>query len=132
MSKEVYKTIKHEHGKLKQLDQDLVAIIRKQKANYIDEDEGKAITGFIQDIQIDPLSISMWSEEDVDYFHSVGNDTTIIIDATCGVADKKIKKRIHYFALILNNMMKKNKTEPSYIIDLWDVGPGIRFEDQSM
>ena len=81
-----------------------------------DEDEGKAITGFIQDIQIDPLSISMWSEEDVDYFHSVGNDTTIIIDATCGVADKIIKKRIHYFALILN-MMKKIKTEPSHVID---------------
>ena len=91
-SKNVYKTIMCEEAMLQLPEQDLLSSLRKLKTTYEDTTEQKLVKGFIQSLSIDPLAITLWNQEDVEFFHVRGEKYPLIVNATCGIVAKVNEK----------------------------------------
>ena len=109
-SKNVYKTIKSEAAKLSLPDKDLVTSVMKLKGFYERSSTDKIIKGFIQSFNVDPFSISLWTQSDIEIYHRSAKKLPIILDATCGIIAAINDTRVFYFAMIIHN--GSVKTEP--------------------
>ena len=58
------------------------------KKRYQQQSNKKEIRGYIQNLDVFPLLLGLWTEEDVDLYHEQVRQYPLIVDATCGVLQK--------------------------------------------
>ena len=71
-SKASYKTKKSEQVSKSYPDKDLVQSISKLKEKYKSE-MGSTVKGFIQYLSVEPFTIGLWMQKDIELYHEVGN-----------------------------------------------------------
>ena len=109
-SKNVYKTRKSEAAKLSLPEKNLVASAMKLKWFYKSSSTDKIIKGFIQSFNVDPFSISLWNQSDIEIYQRRAKKLPIILHAACGIIAAINDTRVFYFAMIIHN--GSVKTEP--------------------
>ena len=80
------------------------------KKAYNKELDHKFVPGFIQFISVDPQTIALWSEKDIELFHEMTKQHSLLVDATGTIALKVNDKEIFYFAFI--SFDRSLKVEP--------------------
>ena len=70
-SNNVYKTLKYEAGKKKLVDPDVNKSLLKLKGHFESSTPNKGIKGFIQSLQLSALNVTLYSEEDIDFFQQL-------------------------------------------------------------
>ena len=76
---------------------------------------------FIQTIGWSPLNITLYTEEDIDFFNKNAGENTMVCDATCGVAAVVDVKRVFYFGFMLYD--KSVVTEPVPVLQVLTDAP---------
>ena len=99
-SKNVISQCSYEYRKKNQLSESVVESVQLLKKAYNKELNHKFVPGFIQFISVDPLTIALWSEKDIELFHEMAKQHSFLVDATGTIALKLNNKEIFYFAFI--------------------------------
>ena len=100
ISKNVIKQCAYEYRKSTLVDADLVKSLQIIKEKYISELEFKTVPGFLQFFSIQPLTIALWTQTDVELYHKMSSDHCLLVDATGSIATKISDKEIFYFAFL--------------------------------
>ena len=58
------------------------------KEKYISELESRAIPGFIQFFSLQPFTLAFWTETDIELFHKILDNHSLLVDATGSIATK--------------------------------------------
>ena len=109
-SKNVIKQCGYEHRKANRVDEALMSSLNILKSKYDEEMKCKSVSGYIQFISSDPLTIGLWSEKDIELFHEMVRSYSLLVDATGSVCNKVNGKEIFYFSFISYD--RSIKTEP--------------------
>ena len=80
-SKASYKTIKSEQVAKSYPDKDLVQSISKLKEKYNSE-MGSTVKGFIQYFSVEPFTVGLWTQKDIEFYHEVESFLPLLCDAT--------------------------------------------------
>ena len=67
------------------------------KEKYDASSTSKSIKGFIQFFSINPFTVAMWGEGDVEMYHQMSVNNALVVDATGSIATKLSEKEIFYF-----------------------------------
>ena len=70
----------------------------------------KHVPGFIQFISIDPFAIGLWTEKDIELFHNMSKNHSLVVDATGSMVMKMNGTEVFYFAFL--SFDRSVKTEP--------------------
>ena len=116
ISKYVVKQCAYEYRKSTHIDKDAIQSVQLLKEKYCSELPGKSVAGFIQFFSINPLTVALWTEKDVELFHQMSTNHSLLVDATGSIVTKLSGKEIFYFAFI--SFDKSVKTEPLSHIEL--------------
>ena len=98
-SKASYKTIKSEQVAKSYPDKDLVQSISKLKEKYNSE-MGSTVKGFIQYFSVEPFTVGLWTQKDIEFYHKVGSFSPLLCDATGKVCANVNGKSILYYTYI--------------------------------
>ena len=109
-SKNVITQCSYENRKSCQIDKSALASLKKLKSMYDKEMHAKHVPGFIQFISIDPLTIGLWTEKDIELFHNMSKNHSLVVDATGSMVMKMNGTEVFYFAFL--SFDRSVKTEP--------------------
>ena len=110
-SKSVITQCSYEFRKNKREDDSLITSLILIKNDYINEMKyNNVVPGFIQFLSFDPLTIGLWCEQDIEFFHEMAKKHSMLVDATGSVTTKIHGKEILYFSFLFYN--KNVRTEP--------------------
>ena len=110
ISKNVIKQCGYEYRQSTVEDKDVIQSIQILKEKYIKDMTAKAVQGFIQFFSIQPFTIALWTEKDIECYHKMSPNHSLVVDATGSIATKLSKKEIFYFGFISYD--RSVKTEP--------------------
>jgi hypothetical protein len=97
-SKSVITQCSYEFRKNKREDDSLITSLILIKNDYINEIKyNNVVPGFIQFLSFDPLTIGLWCEQDMEFFHEMAKKHSMLVDATGSVTTKIHGKEILYF-----------------------------------
>ena len=82
ISKNAITQCAYEYRKPTLVDADLVKSLQIIKEKYISELEFKTALGFLQFFSIQPLTIALWTQTDVELYHKMSSDHCLLVDAT--------------------------------------------------
>ena len=116
MSKSVVKQCAYEYQQSILVDEDLIQSIQILKEKFISKLQSKSIPGFIQFFSIQPFTIALWTQSDVELFHKMSAEHSLVVDATGSIASKLSEKEFFYFAFLSYD--KSVKTEPVAHIEI--------------
>ena len=100
----------YEYRKSQREDDSLFTSLVMLKKRFVKEMEKKIIPGFIQFISIDPLTLGLWSESDIEFFHEMCKSHSMLIDATGSITFKIHEKEVLFFSFPFYD--RSIKTEP--------------------
>ena len=100
ISKNVISQCHYEYRKKNRLSESPVESVKLLKEEFSKEMNSKYIPGFVQFISVDPLTIALWSEKDIELFHEMAKHHCLLVDATGTIAQKLNGKEIFYFAFL--------------------------------
>ena len=110
MSKNVIKQCAYEYRKLSLEDKDVIQSIQLLQQKFSKETQCKSTRGYIQFFSINPFTIALWTEKDIELYHKMSYSHSLLVDATGSIATKLTDKEIFYFSFISYDMSVK--TEP--------------------
>ena len=110
ISKNVISQCSYEYRRKNQLSESVVESVQLLKKAYNKELDHKFVPGFFQFISVDALTIALWSEKDIELFHEMTKQHSLLVDATGTIALKLNGKEILYFAFI--SFDRSLKVEP--------------------
>ena len=116
MSKNVLKQCGYEYRQSTLEDKDVVQSILILKEKYISELESRTIPGFIQFFSLQPFTLALWTESDIECFHKMSTNHSLLVDATGSISTKLSNKEIFYFAVISYD--RSVQTEPVAHIEI--------------
>ena len=91
-------------------DKDAMKSIQILREKFITDSPGKSIHGFIQFFSINPFTVAMWNEGDIELYHRLSSNYSLIVDATGSISTKIGEKEIFYFAFLSYD--RSVRTEP--------------------
>ena len=101
----------YEFRKSKREDDSLITSLILIKKNYINEMKyNKVVPGFIQFLSFDPLTVSLWCEQDIEFYHQMAKSHSMLMDATGSVIPNIHGKETVYFSFLFYD--RSVKTEP--------------------
>ena len=109
-SKSVISQFRYEYCKANQVDESLINSLKTLKSKYNAELNSKSVPGFIQFVSLEPLTAALWLESDIDLYHEMSKEHSLLVDATETVIFKLNEKEFFYFAFI--SFDRSIKTEP--------------------
>ena len=77
--------------------------VMKLKGFYESSSTDKIIKGFMQSFNVDPFSISLGTQSDIEIYDRRAKKLPIILDATYGIIAAINDTRVFYFAMIIHN-----------------------------
>ena len=110
ISKNVISQCSYEYRRKNQLSESVVESVQLLKKAYNKELDHNFVPGFIQFISVDPLTIALWSEKDIELLHEMTKQHSLLVDVTGTIALKLNDKDIFYFAFI--SFDRSLKVEP--------------------
>ena len=110
-SKNVCRQAKYEWKKKQLPNKDILKSLQILQKRYQQQFSQKEIRGYIQNLNVFPLLLGLWTEEDVDLYHEQVKQYPLIVDATCGIASKVNESRVYYYAFIFYNRNVKILTD---------------------
>ena len=78
----------HEYRWSTLIEKDVYQSIQMSTEKYISDLEFKSIPGFIQYFSIQPLTLVLWTQSDVEFFHKMSDEYSLVVDATGSIAHK--------------------------------------------
>ena len=132
-SKASHKTIKSEQVAKSYPDKDLVQSISKLKEKYNSE-MGSTVKGFIQYFSVEPFTIGLWTQKDIELYHEVGSFSPLLCDATSKVCANVNGKSIFYHTYVPQEYVVKVEPTPvcQILTDCQDGTPLIWCLDRFM
>ena len=109
-SKSVVSQCSYEYRKRNQIDPSPINSLKELKLKYSKELNSKCIPGFIQFFTVDPLTVALWGEKDIELFDEMSKNHCLLVDATGTITLKLNDKEILYFSFI--SFDRSLKTEP--------------------
>ena len=109
-SKSVITQCRYEYRKANQVDESLINSLKTLKSKYNAELNSKLVPGFMQFVSLDPLTVALWTENDIELYHEMSKKHSLLVDATGTVTFKLNDKEVLYFAFI--SFDRFIKTEP--------------------
>ena len=100
VSKNILKQCAYENHQSTFADKDLARSLLILKEKFISQLAFKTVPGFIQFFSVQPLTIALWTQTDVELFHRMSSDHCLFADATGSLVTKISEKEIFYFAFI--------------------------------
>ena len=79
---------KYENRRDSRIDNSVIVSLKELKNMYIKESNSKVIPGFIQFTSLDPLTVALWCEKDIELFHQMMKKHPLLVDATGSIATK--------------------------------------------
>ena len=116
MSKNVTKQCAYEYKRSNLEDKNVVESIQLLQQKYVAECKAKTVQGFIQFFSIKPFTIALWTEKDIELYHTMSGTQSLVVDATGSISSKLSGKEIFYFAFLSYD--RSVKTEPVAHIEL--------------
>ena len=116
VSKNVLKQCAHEYRQSLLVDKDLVQSILMLKGKFISQLGCKTPPGFIQFFSVQPLTVALWTQTDIERFHKMSSDHCLLVDATGSLVTKISDKEIFYFAFLSYD--RSVQTEPVAHIEI--------------
>ena len=107
---------KYEWKKKQLPDKDIIKSLQILQKRCRQQSSKKEIRGYIQNFNVFPLLLGLWTEEDVDVYHEQVKHYPLIVDATCGVASKVNESRVYYYPFIFYN--RNVETEPVPFLEI--------------
>ena len=109
-SKNVISQCSYEFRKGSREDESLITSLKLLKTKYSEEMKGGSVSGFIQFLSCDPLTVGLWCERDIEFYHHMVKSHSMLVDATGSVSIKLNNKEILYFSFLFYD--RAVKTEP--------------------
>ena len=109
-SKSIVTQCSYEYRKGKQVDSSPINSLKELKLKYSKELNSKSTPGFIQFFTVDPLTVGLWCEKDLELFHEMSKNHCLFVDATGTITLKLNDKEILYFSFVSYD--RSLKTEP--------------------
>ena len=80
------------------------------KRKYISQLESRAIPGFIEFVSLQPFTVALWTETNIEFLYKMLANHSLLVDATGSIATKLSDKEIFYFTFI--SYYRSVQTEP--------------------
>ena len=123
-SKNVCRQVKSEYKINQRCDKNVVLSLQKLSNKYKNDCNGKVVKGFIQSLNLTPLSVSLYTEKDVEFYHQMVQRFPLLVDATCGIVSKVNTARVFYYSFIFYD--REIKTEPVPFLEILTDKPNER------
>ena len=109
-SKNVINQCAYEFRKANREDDSLITSLKLLKVKFSEKLKEGAISGFIQFMSCDPLTVGLWCKKDIEFYHKMSKSHSMLVDATGSVSLKVNNKEILYFSFLFYD--RAVKTEP--------------------
>ena len=100
-SKNVVKQCAYEYPKGNREDNSIITSLQLLKAKYIKDMSSKSLSGFVQFLSFDPITVGLWCHKDIQFFHEMVRSHSMVVDAPGSVSIKV--KEILYFSFLFYN-----------------------------
>ena len=111
LSENVLKQCTHEYRQSTFADKDLVQSLLILKEKIISQLAFKIVPGYtiIKLFSVQPLTIALWTQTDIELFHRMSSNHCLLVDATGSLVTKISDKEIFYFAFISHDRSVQTK-----------------------